>query len=143
MQISNLHWSSGVLLTLCLLRRSLERAEDMILRRIEEGAAKWALRDLRREEETSVVQYSQYPLQNPKSSSESPKSHPSQIFAKIARKSSICKTESRNTDRQRYAPALNFILSGGVLRSARPVRTNDVTIPLVERNSHGLLCVIM
>ncbi|PPQ89164.1 hypothetical protein CVT25_006537 [Psilocybe cyanescens] len=26
----------------------------MILRRMEEGAAKWALRDLRREEETSV-----------------------------------------------------------------------------------------
>ncbi len=65
MQISNLRWSSGVSLTLCLLRRSLERAEDMILRRIEEGAAKWALRDLRREEETSVVQFSQYPLQKP------------------------------------------------------------------------------
>lgn len=39
--------------TLCLARSSLERAEDMILRRIEEGAEKWALRDLRREDETS------------------------------------------------------------------------------------------
>ena len=27
----------------------------MILRRIEEGAAKWALRDLRRDEETSTI----------------------------------------------------------------------------------------
>jgi hypothetical protein len=28
----------------------------MILRRMEEGAAKWALRDLRREEDTSVTE---------------------------------------------------------------------------------------
>lgn len=41
--------------TLCLERSSFERAEDMILRRIEEGAAKCALRDLRLEEETSVT----------------------------------------------------------------------------------------
>jgi len=41
--------------TLCLERSSFERAEDIILRRIEEGAAKWALRDLRREEETSIA----------------------------------------------------------------------------------------
>jgi hypothetical protein len=37
---------------LCLVRTSFERAEDIILLRIEEGAAKWALRDLRLEEET-------------------------------------------------------------------------------------------
>ena len=39
--------------TLYLARRSLARVEDMILRRIEDGAEKWALRDLRRDEETS------------------------------------------------------------------------------------------
>ena len=39
--------------TLCLARRSFERAEDMILRRMDEGAEKCALCDLRREEETS------------------------------------------------------------------------------------------
>lgn len=41
--------------TLCLFRRSFERADDIILRRIEEGAAKCALRDFRREEEISVT----------------------------------------------------------------------------------------
>ena len=40
--------------TLCLARRSFDSAEDMILRRMEDGAEKWALRDLRREEETSI-----------------------------------------------------------------------------------------
>ena len=35
-------------------RSSLESEEDMILRLTEEGAEKCALRDLRREEETSV-----------------------------------------------------------------------------------------
>jgi hypothetical protein len=40
--------------TLCLARSSFERAEDIILRRMDEGAEKWALRDLRREEETSA-----------------------------------------------------------------------------------------
>lgn len=40
--------------TLYLVRSSLESEEDMILRLTEEGAAKCALRDLRREEETSA-----------------------------------------------------------------------------------------
>ena len=35
-------------------RSSLDKGDDIILRRTEEGALKWALRDLRREEETSV-----------------------------------------------------------------------------------------
>jgi len=39
--------------TLYFARRSFDRADDMIFLRIEEGAAKWALRDLRREDETS------------------------------------------------------------------------------------------
>lgn len=43
--------------TLCLPRSSFESAEDMILRRMEEGAEKCALRDLRREDETSVEQH--------------------------------------------------------------------------------------
>jgi hypothetical protein len=37
-----------------LLRNSFDNAEDMILRRTEDGAEKCDLRDLRREEETSV-----------------------------------------------------------------------------------------
>ena len=41
--------------TLCLPRSSFERAEDIILRRMEEGAEKCALRDLRREEEVSAL----------------------------------------------------------------------------------------
>lgn len=41
--------------TLYCVRRSLARAEDMILRRMDEGAEKCALRDLRREEETSAT----------------------------------------------------------------------------------------
>lgn len=44
----------GTWLTLCLLRNSFDSDEVMILRRIEEGAEKCSLRDLRREEETSV-----------------------------------------------------------------------------------------
>lgn len=40
--------------TLYFARSSLERGEDMILRRMDEGAVKCALRDLRREEEASV-----------------------------------------------------------------------------------------
>lgn len=40
--------------TLCLARSSLDNAEDMIFRRMEEGAEKCALRDLRRDEEVSV-----------------------------------------------------------------------------------------
>ena len=40
--------------TLCLARRSFERAEDMILRRMDEGAEKCALRDLRLDDETSA-----------------------------------------------------------------------------------------
>ena len=39
--------------TLYLPRRSFASEDDMILRRTEEGAEKCALRDLRREEETS------------------------------------------------------------------------------------------
>jgi len=39
--------------TLCLPRSSFESADDIIFLRIEEGAEKCALRDLRREEETS------------------------------------------------------------------------------------------
>lgn len=45
---------SGCRHTLYFPRKSFERGEDMILRRTEEGALKCALRDLRREEETSV-----------------------------------------------------------------------------------------
>ena len=37
-----------------LLRNSFDSDDDMILRRTEEGAEKWSLRDLRREEETSA-----------------------------------------------------------------------------------------
>ena len=37
-----------------LLRNSFDSAEDIILRRTEDGAEKCSLRDLRREEETSV-----------------------------------------------------------------------------------------
>lgn len=40
--------------TLCLPRSSFDSGADIILRRIEEGAAKCALRALRREEETSM-----------------------------------------------------------------------------------------
>lgn len=40
--------------TLCLPRSSFDRGADIILRRTDEGAAKCALRALRREEETSV-----------------------------------------------------------------------------------------
>ncbi len=39
--------------TLYLARSSFDSAEDIIFRRIEEGAEKWALRAFRREEETS------------------------------------------------------------------------------------------
>ena len=42
--------------TLYFVRRSFDRADDMIFLRIEEGAAKWALRDLRREDETSETE---------------------------------------------------------------------------------------
>ena len=42
--------------TLYLPRSSFERADDIILRRMEEGAEKWALRAFRREEETSVTE---------------------------------------------------------------------------------------
>lgn len=42
---------------LCLALRSFERPEDIILRRTEEGAEKCALRDLRREEETSGLYF--------------------------------------------------------------------------------------
>ena len=37
-----------------LLRNSFDNAEDIILRRTEDGAEKCDLRDLRREEDTSV-----------------------------------------------------------------------------------------
>jgi hypothetical protein len=37
-----------------LLRNSFDSDDDMILRRTEEGAEKWSLRDLRREEDMSV-----------------------------------------------------------------------------------------
>ena len=40
--------------TWCLLRNSFDNDEDMILRRTEDGAEKWCLRDLRREDETST-----------------------------------------------------------------------------------------
>ena len=42
-----------------MVRSSLLSEEDMILRRIEEGAEKCALRDLRREEEVSVQENGQ------------------------------------------------------------------------------------
>ena len=42
--------------TLYLFRSSFESAEDIIFRRTDEGAEKWAFRALRREEETSVDQ---------------------------------------------------------------------------------------
>lgn len=44
----------GTRRTWYLLRNSFDSDEDMILRRIEEGAEKCSLRDLRREEETSA-----------------------------------------------------------------------------------------
>jgi len=43
-----------------LLRNSFDNAEDIILRRTEEGAEKCILRDLRRDEETSVEIQDQY-----------------------------------------------------------------------------------
>lgn len=54
----------------------------MILRRIEEGAAKWALRDLRREEETSICNRNRR-VRNlffqSRSSSKCEATHPTQI----------------------------------------------------------------
>lgn len=67
--------------TLYLARSSFDKDEDMILRRMEEGAAKCALRDLRLEEETSneaEFQYSaifHFPAHH-KGSSSPPKVHP-------------------------------------------------------------------
>ena len=46
--------STKILLTLYFTRSSFERDEDMILRRIDEGAEKCALRDLRRDEARSI-----------------------------------------------------------------------------------------
>jgi hypothetical protein len=43
------------------LRNSFDSDDDMILRRTEEGAEKWCLRDLRREEETSMEVENQHP----------------------------------------------------------------------------------
>lgn len=43
--------------TLYLVRSSLDKGDDMILRRTEEGAEKCALRDLRREDETSGLNF--------------------------------------------------------------------------------------
>jgi hypothetical protein len=44
-----------------LLRNSFDSDDDIILRRTEEGAEKWCLRDLRREEETSMEVENQHP----------------------------------------------------------------------------------
>jgi hypothetical protein len=54
----------------------------MILRRIEEGAAKWALRDLRREEETSICNRKRRVrilFSQSRSSSKCQATHPTQI----------------------------------------------------------------
>jgi hypothetical protein len=53
-RINNKHWGIEILpRTLCFPLSSFDSADDIIFLRIEEGAAKCALRDLRREEETS------------------------------------------------------------------------------------------
>ena len=49
------HWFGKREQTLYLFRSSFDSAEDMIFRRTDDGAEKWALRALRREEETSAT----------------------------------------------------------------------------------------
>lgn len=63
--------------TECLPRSSLEREEDMILRRTEDGAEKCALRDLRRELDVSSHYRQHFARYSTPSQSFRPEVHPS------------------------------------------------------------------
>lgn len=87
---------------------------------MEEGAEKWALRDLRREDETSEEkgehgQHLNISLTHIPSPSTAQQCHPAQFFSENGPLSAIREIQAIRVYPRRYAPALYFIFGEGFL----------------------------